>query len=216
MKSLPSSKHLLLAAALALGLAGIVRAQNADAAVPTPGGTPPQGLIGTDYFHTSYSFINFDDTSVDAHGANFEFNRSVSDGVDTQFAYRGLRSESFAGGRVTEHAVDFGGRFYTRYLGLKPYAAAGIGWVWDKAPFGINDNSFTWYAAVGGEFSVTPALSLRPSITYRDATDYSGSGTWIYGVRANHWVSTRLGVSAAFDLDGDRNSFWSVGLNFRY
>lgn len=208
MNTSPTTKSFVLAAACALGLA--------TAAVADPG-TAPGGLIGTDYFHTDLSYTDLAHTDVDSHGVNIAYNQRWREGLDAQFGYSYERSEPFAGGlHLREQSIDLGARLYTEYRGFKPFATAGIGWVWDDAPAGFDDNSFTWFAGVGAEFQLTSQLSLQPYVTFKDATDYNGAGTWNFGVRANHWLTQRVALTAGVNYDDDDNVNYSAGINFRF
>src|SRR5690606_36936599 len=125
-----------------------------------------QGLLGQTYYNASYSFLNLDDTSADAHALTFEYNRAIDSHLGTFASARFLRTDSLpGGGRWRESGLNFGARFFTNYNGFKPYWDAAIGWTWGKVgPF--KDNTFTWSTAVGAEFAVVTGLTLTPYLQY--------------------------------------------------
>ena len=214
MKTLPSSRSFLAAAALALGLASAATAQTVTATDTTPV-TRSSGLLGQTYASASLGFIDLDNTGVDARSYSLGLNQYVRDGVDSFLDYNYTRSDRFAGTRLTQHDVLAGARFYVNHAGVKPYAEAGVGWVWQKAG-PVSDNSFAWAAGVGAEFSVASATSVTPFVRYSDLTDGGNNDQWEYGVKANHWLTEKVALQGGISRDDDRNMFYRFGVNVRY
>jgi opacity protein-like surface antigen len=213
MKNQTSLKYFVLAAAASLGLAASAFAQTTVAAEPTV--SRSSGLLGQTYASASYGYIDLDDTSVNARSYSLGLNQYVRDGVDSFLDYNYTRSGRIAGTRLTQHDVLLGARVYTHWQGVKPYAEAGIGWVWQKAG-GVRDNSFAWAAGVGAEIEVAPKTTLTPFVRYSDLTEGGNNDQWEYGVKANHWLTDKLAVQGSISRDDDQNLFYRVGVNFRY
>ncbi|MBI2518115.1 MAG: porin family protein [Opitutae bacterium] len=215
MKNVTSFKTLILAGAVALGFATAAVAGEGPAEASAPAVTG-RGLLGQSYVNLGYSFVDLQGTGIDAQGVNFELNQNVREGVDTLLSYNYLRSDSFAGGRIKQNTLVAGGRFYTSFRGFKPYAEAGLGWTWLRAPLGFSDDSFTYFAGVGAEFQVTPDVTVTPFIRYIDATTDSVDHEWNYGVRANWWATEKIGLTAAVIRDNSRNMEYNIGVNYRF
>jgi len=213
MKNQTSLKYFVLAAAASLGLAASAFAQTTVAAEPTV--SRSAGLLGQTYASASYGFIDLDNTGVDARSYSLGLNQYVRDGVDSFLDYNYTRTDRIAGTRLTQNDVLLGARVYTHWQGVKPYAEAGIGWVWQKAG-GVRDNSFAWAAGVGAEIEVASKTTLTPFVRYSDLTDSGNNDQWEYGVKANHWLTEKLAVQGSVSRDDDKNLFYRVGVNFRY
>lgn len=215
MKNVTSFKTLILAGAVALGLATAAVAGEGPAAASAPV-SPGRGLLGQNYVNLSYSFVDLQGTSLDAHSFGFELHQNVQEGIDTLLEYNYLRSEPFAGGHITQDSLVAGGRAFTSFHGFKPYAEAGLGWVWQRAPLGFSDNSFAYFAGVGAEFQVAPDVSVTPFVRYLDGTKSSFDHEWDYGVRANWWATEKIGLTAGVIRDNSRNMEYNIGVNYRY
>lgn len=213
MKNQTSLKTFVLAAAASLGLAASAFAQTSVATEPSV--THSAGLLGQTYASASYGYVDLDNTSVNARSYSLGLNQYVRDGVDSFLDYNYTRSGRIAGTRLTQHDVLLGARVYTNWQGVKPYAEAGIGWVWQKAG-GIRDNSFAWAAGVGAEIEVATKTTVTPFVRYSDLTDGGNNDQWEYGVKANHWLTEKLALQGSLSRDDDKNMFYRVGVNFRY
>ncbi len=217
MNTTCSYKFLLVAAATSLGLAGAARADVPVMSEPDSPSTSMvgQGLLGQTHGSFNYGFSNLDDTGADVHALDFEYNRPVDGGLDTFAAFRAGRSTSFGGGRLEEYDLNFGGRFYRTYHGVKPYWEVGIGWGWFDAP-GFKDNSFTWETALGVEIQAATGLSLTPYVKYADAIDFPDGDAWFYGVKGNYWLNQRTALQAGVERQADYSWNYRFGVNFRY
>lgn len=213
MKNL-HSRHFLAAAALALGLASAATAQTV-AATDTAPVTRSAGLLGQTYASASLGYVDLDNTNVSARSYSLGLNQYVRDGVDSFLDYNYTRSERFANTRLTQHDLLLGARVYANASGVKPYAEAGVGWVWQKGGGG-RDNSFAWAAGVGAEFTVAPATTVTPFVRYSDLTDGGNNDQWEYGVKANHWLTEKVSLQGSISRDDDRNMFYRFGVNYRY
>lgn len=211
MKNVTSFKTLILAGAVALGFASAAFAGEGPAPVSTD-----RGLLGQNHVSLGYSFLDLQGTDIDAHGIDLSIHQNVREGVDTLVEYNYLRSESFPGGRVSQNSLVAGGRVYTAFHGFKPYAEAGLGWTWLRAPFGFSDDSFAYFAGVGAEFQVSPDVTVTPFVRYLDATADSFEHEWDYGIRANWWVTEKVGLTGAVVRDNARNMEYNLGVNYRF
>lgn len=215
-----SFKSLLLAAACSLGLAAPGFASDDPTVVSsTPAttvGAITHGVLGHNLANFSLSYVDIDDSSVDATAFNLTLNQGLRTGVDTLFEYNYLRSENTGVGRISEQKLNFGGRAYTNYKGFKPFVDGGIGWAWLKAPLGLSDNSFLVFGSVGAEFQVTPELTITPSIRYWYPTRNSVDDAWDFGVKANYWVSEKIALTAKISMDDDQSIEYGLGFNYRF
>ena len=217
MKNLvPSSKNLILAAALALGLASAASAQSANVAVPNPADSKATGLLGQNYVTAGYSYTDIDQVNV--HGSTYTLaaNQGLRDGLDGVFEYNYTRTSRFAGSqRLTQHDILFGARAFLTSGTVKPYVEAGAGWVWQKG-LGASDDSFAWGAGLGAEFEVANGVSVTPFVRYEDITRGSNNDSWTYGLKANYWLTHSVGLQAGISRDDDQNLTYAIGANFRF
>lgn len=211
----PSSKNLIMAAALALGLASAAFAQSANVAVPNPADNKAAGLLGVNYVTTGYSYTDLDNTGTHVSDFTLTLNENLRDGIDGIVEYGYGRSSKIAGSRITQHDILFGARAFLTSGATKPYVEAGVGWVWQKG-FGSSDDSFAYGLGVGAEIQIAPAATLTPFVRYEDITRGSNNDSWTYGLKANYWVSSRVGLQAGIARDDDKNMNYSVGANFRF
>jgi opacity protein-like surface antigen len=210
-------KTLILAAAVSLGLAVAARAADDNGTqVPVPATSAGRGLLGQNYANLGFSYHELKGAPVDAKSFNLDLNQAVSEGFDAQLAINELWSNKFAGGRLSQRIIDGGVRVYTMTRGFKPYVEAGAGWVWQKAPLGLRENSFAYYLGTGVEFQPTADLSVTPFVRFLDATKRSFDHEWDYGIKANYWLNDNVGLSAAVIRDNSRDMEYNLGLTIRY
>lgn len=216
MKNVNSLKTLILAGAASLGLTVSALAQTTlPADAPAPVVERTAGLLGHNYVSASLGFINLDDIDIDAKSYTLGVNEAVRDGLDAIFEYDYTRTDRVVGSRLTQHSLLVGARAFANYNGIKPYAEAGVGWVWQK--FGsARDDSFAWGAGIGAEFELSPVVAVTPFVRYTDLTEVSGSGTWDFGVNANVRINDKFSVLGSVSRDDDQNMEYRVGVNFRY
>lgn len=220
MNYVTSYKSLILVAACAAGLTVPAFASDDPAAASAPATTTlspvTHGVLGQNVANLGFSYVDIDDSKVDATAFNLTLNQALRTGVDTVFEYNYLRSENTGLGRITEQKVNFGGRAYTNYNGFKPFVDGGIGWAWLKAPLGLSENSFLVFASVGAEFQATPELTITPSVRYWYATKKSVDDTWDFGVKANYWLSEKIALTGKVSMDDDQNIEYGIGFSYRY
>lgn len=222
MNIVPSSKHLILAAALALGLASAASAQNANVAVPNPGDGKSAALLGVRYAGASFSYVDVADTGYDARNYGFECNHSLTANLDARLEFDYLRSEglggvSLSGKHYSLKTLSAVGRAFADWQGTtKAYVEAGAGYVWFRAPLGNHDNAWQWLVGAGVEINIAPSFSLTPFVRYQDAIDFSLGSTWNYGLRANYALTEHVGLTAKLERDDDQNMNYSIGANFRF
>ena len=215
MKNVTSFKSLILTAAVALALTASAFADTDSGAATA---LPPlsHGLLGQTYASLGYTYTRLDSVPVNANGLEFAMNQGVRTGLDSFFEYAGIRTDNTGAGHLTEQTLEVGGRAYTNYNGIKPFAEAGLGWTWVSAPLGLSDNSFVCFAGVGAEFQVTSDLTVTPVVRYSDATSYHNGSTWDYGVKANYWLNEKLGITAKIMRNDSQDMTYGIGINFRY
>ena len=217
MNNVTSFKSLFLATTLVAGCAVAAFAGDEPASAPNSSPAPlSHGLLGQTYASLGYNYSRLDSSSVNANGLEFAMNQGVRTGLDTLLEYTGTRTDDTGVGRLTEQILDLGARAYTNYNGIKPYAEAGVGWTWLNAPLGLSDNSFVWFAGVGAEFQATSELTITPLVRYSDATSYHSGGTWDYGVKANYWLTEKLGLTAKITRNDSQDMTYGVGINFHF
>ena len=217
MKQKNILNHLLVAAALALGLGPLTHAD--DSVLPGEKPAPVTGdmsLLGQSFATLTYSYINLDDTSVHGDSYSFEVNQPLSFGLDGVFSYDYTRSSPIAGSRLSQHTLGAALRaFSTSYNWGKPYVEGGVGYAWSRFA-GAKDNSFVWEVAAGAEFQVAPRATVTPYVQYVDAPDLPGEGTWNFGVKGSYWIDASWAVTAGIERDDEQNTAFTVGTNFRF
>lgn len=210
-------KNILITAAVALGLAGMARADvplEPEPAATTVG----QGLLGQQTAMLTYHYTNLDNAPVNAQGLNFGVNLPLSTGFDAVFNYDYDQADLFAGHRVTAQTVSADLRAFTALSWGKPYVEAGLGQLWVRdTPVG-KDKSIVWRAAIGAEFQFAPTFTVTPYVQYVDAPDlgFSSDGTWNYGVKANYWVESQWAITAGLERNDDKDVKYTIGTNFRF
>lgn len=215
MKNNTSLKTLVLAASLALGLSAHAQTDQVTT-TQSPTSLGNQGLLGQSYATLSYSYLNSDDSPIDADNYHFEINHPFTDGFDAFLSYDFTQSEVFAGDRAKQDVLGAGVRaFSPRYSWGKPYAEVGAGYAWNRFA-GQDDNSWFWEVAVGVEFQVAARATVTPYVQYLDAPDIRNGDQWNYGVKGNYWVGNNWSVLAGVERDDDQNMAYTIGTNFRF
>lgn len=221
MKQNLSLKTLLLAAALASGLAATARADDSvpGQAAPPAAAASAAGdlsLLGQSYATLTYGYIDLDDTSVHADRYAFEVNQPLAYGLDGVFGYDYAQTGAIAGSRLKQQTLTAGLRaFSAAWSWGKPFVEAGVGYAWNRFA-GNDDDSFLWGFGAGVEFLVLPRASVTPYVQYADAPDLASEGTWNFGVRGSYWIDRNWAVTAGFARDDEQNSEFTVGTNFRF
>lgn len=220
MNNVTSYKSLLLAAACALGWSAPGFASDDPAVVATTTvntvNSGSRGVLGENLASLGFSYVDIGHSSINAAAMNLTLNQGLRTGVDTLFEYNYLRSEDTGVGRLSEHKMNFGGRAYTNYEGCKPFVDGGIGWVWEKTPLGLSENSFLMFASVGAEIQATPDLTITPAVRYWYATNNSLGDVWEFSVKANYWMTEKIAVTAKLGRDDDQTTEYGLGLNYRF
>jgi hypothetical protein len=210
-----SLKSLILAGAVTLGLSSAFAATDPDQ-VSAPASWRETGLLGKTYGNFEVSFVDLDDTGIDAKNFHFGLNQAVRAGLDSQFDVNHIRTDSFAGTRLSQYGLTAGLRAYTTSYGVKPFAEAGLGWAWMKGPFNARENSWTYYAGIGAEMVIGEAFSLTPYIRFSDAPEAGDTDVFNFGARGNYWLNEKLALTAIVDRDDDQNTAFTFGVNYRY
>jgi hypothetical protein len=215
MKNNPTLKSLLLAASVALSLGLTARADS----TPPPDVRPAaaeEGLLGQSFATLTYSYVNFDDTSVHGDDYTFTLNQPLSFGLDGYLSYDYAETGNIAGSSIRQNALGAGLKaFSAAHNWGKPYAQAGAGYAWTRYA-GTKDNSFFWEAAVGAEFAVARATTITPYVKYVDIPDIANGDSWNFGAKANYWVDSAWAVTAGVEIDNDENTTFTIGTNFHF
>jgi opacity protein-like surface antigen len=212
MKQKNIIQSLFLAAAL-LGLSAAARAADSTPAVPASG---TLGLLGQTYAGLSYSYVNLGNSPVNADRYGFEYNQSLTTGLDAVFNYDWTQAGLNAGDRAQQRAVDAVLRaFSTSTSWGKPYVEAGVGYDWMNTA-GVRNNSFAWIAGAGIEFQATPALTVTPFVRWLRTNSFADHNTVDYGVKANDWVTKQWGVLAGIDRNDSQDMSYKAGFNVRF
>lgn len=218
MKNTNSLKSLLLSAIAVLGLTAAARADSGlPEAKPAPAPvTDNFGLLGQAYATLSYGYTNLDGTSTHGDDYAFTVNQPLAFGLDGVFSYDYAQTGVIGGSRVNQQTLAAGLRaFSASYNWGKPYVEAGVGYSWARFA-GAKDNSFVWNVAVGAEFQAAPGLTFTPYVRYVDAPDLASRESWNVGVKGNYWVNTSWAVTAGLERNGDKDTTFTVGTNFRF
>lgn len=213
------NKHTILNRSLSAATASLALALSAYAGgleEPLTATTPVgQGLLGQQYASLSYSYLDLD-APVHADHVEFGVNQPLHTGLDAVFNYDWTQTGVFAGDRMNQQEISAGLRAFShRFAWGKPYAEASVGFAWQRG-HGGSDNSFAWGLGAGAELQLAPAVTVTPSVSYADAPDLAGDGTWRFAVKANYWVDSQWAVTAGFARDDDHNNWFTVGTNFRF
>lgn len=210
MKTVTPFKTLILAAAASLGLAvAAFASDDPSTSVPRPVDANSRGLLGENYAHLGYTYVDIKHSDADANSFDFSLNQGIRNGVDTLMEYNYTRSEPFLGGHASWQSIFAGGRAYTTMNNMKPYFEAGFGWAWAHAPVFGSDNSFAWFGGVGMEFTVAPDVTVTPFIRFTDAVSIEDADNWDFGVKGNYWINSKWALTAKVSMDDDNN--WSLG-----
>ncbi|HEY4302372.1 MAG TPA: hypothetical protein VGM73_15985 [Candidatus Didemnitutus sp.] len=217
MITIPSCSRIAATAALAFGLAaGAFAADDAapaPAAVPAPAG---HGLLGQSYVSLGYSYTDLTDTSVAGNTYGVTINEGIREGLDTFLEYSHLQSTNTGFGHLNQQIGDFGVRAFTNVAGMKPYAEAGLGGLWLRAPLVDHENSFLWFVGTGVELQATSDLSVTPFVRLSYANRLDEPRQWDYGAKANYWVTDKIGLMGTLARDNSRDTSYGAGLTIRY
>jgi len=210
MNTSHSIKTMFLASALAFGLGVAARA---DDSTPV---TSNLSLLGQVYGTVTYDYVDLDGGSTHADSYTLSSNQPLAFGLDGILGYNFTQWGAGGGGRVNQNTLSGAIRaFSTAYNWGKPYAEAGVGYTWVRAP-GAKDNSFVWEVAVGAELQVAPRATVTPFVQYTDAPDLAGGNKWNFGVKGNYWIDSQWAITAGLARDDHQNTSFTVGTNFRY
>lgn len=219
MKQNITTKTLILAAAVSLGLVTTASAQSANVAVPTPTQeTAAGGLLGTRYTGVDYTYYDMNGTGPNhAHGFGVVYNQPINANFDFTANYDWARAK-YAGARFTQQDLALGAVAYTNLAWGKPFALVSAGWEWGKGG-GLSDDSFRYQVGVGTEFQVAPAVVVTPYVVFARATGFNDS-EFDFGVKAAYRVTRDWDVFAKVQYDAVRHSDdlteYSAGLNYHF
>lgn len=216
MKLHQSSKHLLLAAAAALGLATTALAgEGPDAAVP---GAIRGDLLGRNYAGVTYDYHDLEGGAPSvARGYTFEANLPVREHVDFKLTHEYVEAKAF-GLKVRNNTLFASGVVYGTpgSFGL-PYVEAGAGWSWLGGA--ADDDSFAYRVGVGSEFGVAPSITVTPFLNFQRATGFNSSELRP-GVKATYRFADNWGLQGKVEYvaarhDSDATEY-SLGVNYRF
>jgi hypothetical protein len=215
MKQKITITSLIIAAAMTLGTT-IASAQNANVAVPTPVETTSAGLLGSRYTEVSYNYI---DLSGPEHADGFvlAFNQPLQPNLDFTAGYSWAKAD-FDSFNAKVQDLDVGVKAYTTLSWGKPYAAAAVGWEWQKAA-GLREDSFTYKVGVGTEFQVAPALVVTPFVNFVRATGFNASEVDV-GAKVTYRLNKDWSLTARAQYDAvrhdDDSKEYSIGAIYHF
>jgi opacity protein-like surface antigen len=215
MKQNTCLKTFTLAAAITLG-ATIASAQSADVAVPVPTETATAGLLGSRYTEVAYNYIDLSGPEH-ADGFGLAFNQPLRANLDLTAGYNWAEAD-FGAVSARVHDAEIGVKAYTALSWGKPYAAAAVGWTWQKAA-GYSEDSFTYKVGVGAEFQVAPAFTVTPFVNFVRATGFNASEVEI-GARATYRLNSEWSLTARAQHEvvrhDDNSQEYSIGAIYRF
>jgi opacity protein-like surface antigen len=200
-------------ALLALAAVGTSYAQQ------TPAATEATGLLGQKYAEVSFGLQDIDQLSPNFYSVGIASNVPVTRYLDINAGY----SYGWINGYVRGHSntIAATATVYTTVAGVKPFAAAGLGYQWVSAS-GFSDDFALWGAAVGVEIP-TRWVTITPSIAYADdfQRSYESSQELAYGVEASRWITKTVaafaGVSYTDTLRSGIDSWnYTVGARLKF
>lgn len=191
------------------------------------------GVLGHSYADLNYSWVDFDETGIDANGfiAGLSGNVPIARGLDVGLGYNYYRENNHrnpfnnSSFDVRYHQLATSATFYTptSFNGAKPFLGGMVGYQWargDLQSFRTYDDDWTWGATAGVEIPLG-TFALTPRVSYSDTMRGGSLGSWHYGAEAHHWFSEKLGgyLDATFhDPRGAAPEAWTytAGLRFRF
>jgi hypothetical protein len=206
-------RTLLIAVVAVFGFAVSSSAQSHQA----QGSDIGQGLLGQSYVGLDYGYTRLHSAPVsDVQGLNFEYNQPLNSGFDLNIGMSDAWSSQFSGTRARQKTVDASAVAFMPDLSWgRPFIGVGAGWAWTKVS-NVRDNSFLYTIDTGVEFQVTKALSVTPLVSFTDTTSFHTDNKWAYGAKANYWITSQWGLTAAVMRDNMVNTTYSVGANYRF
>jgi hypothetical protein len=162
------------------------------------------GVLGHSFTEVQYSWVDFSrDRGVDADGyiAGARSNIPVARGVDLGLGYNYYRENGhrnpFTGTDFDAryHQLAAGGTLFTPMGAAKPFVQGNVGYQWSRGDIQrlrTYDDMWVWTAGAGVEIPMG-LFSLMPRISYSDAFDDNGIGSWHYGGQLHHWFNEQLG-----------------------
>ncbi len=213
MKQHTTSKLLILAAAVSLGLGAAARAGDGPATTPVAG-----DLLGRNYAGVTFDYYDLGAGAPSlARGYTFEANLPVRSQLDFKLTHEFAKAEAF-GLKARNNTLYASLVGYTAdFAWGKPYVEAGAGWTWLGGS--VRDDSFAFRVGTGAEFAVAPSLTLTPFVNFQRATHFNASEVRP-GLKASFRLGDQWGVLAKFEYVSARHDTdsrqYSAGLNYRF
>ena len=211
-------KTLLLAAGLALGLAASGAAQTTGGGNSAPAADLGKGLRGQSYASLGFSYTDAHKEPFDLQGLTFQYNQPLNTGFDLNLALGDDWSTRYSGTRSHEESVFANAIAFMPDLSWgRPFVGVGAGWIWEKQA-NVKDNSIAGDLTTGVEFQVTKELSITPFGTYIATTSsqINRDNRWVYGVKANYWITRQLALNAAVSRDNQVDTTYSIGTTWKF
>ncbi len=208
-----SFKHLILAAAVSLGLGSAAFAGDGPTTTPAAG-----DLLGRNYAGVTYDYYDLGGGAPGvARGYTFEANIPVRSQLDFKVTHEFASAEAFGltARSNTLYASAVG--YAPDFAWGKPYIEAGAGWTWLGGV--VDDDSFAYRVGLGAEFAVAPSITLTPFVNFQRATHFNASEVRP-GLKAVYRLGESWGAVAKFEYvaarhDSDSRVF-SLGVNYRF
>jgi hypothetical protein len=225
--------HKLMLALAALLLAGTSQGQTTMASSTGSSSLRDNpGVLGHSYTDLNYSWVDFSEDGIDAHGyiAGFRGNVPIRRGLDVGLGYHYYRENNhrnpFTGTEFDAryHQVATDATFFLPTRAIKPFISGAVGYQWSRGDIQslrTYDSQWIWGASSGVQIPLG-AFTLTPRISYTDTMQNSSVGSWHYGAEAHHWFTEKLGgyLDATFH-DPRRNGgpeawTYTAGMRLRF
>lgn len=198
---------------------GVIAATVASYAQQPAATSATTGVLGQQYTEVGFGMQDIKHISPNLYSLSLAGNVPVNGYLDV----RGDYSYSWIRGNVRGHSntLSTSATAYTTLGGVKPFAAAALGYEWDHA-VGVKDNFAVWGAQIGveipvGVFTVTPTFAFADDFR----TSRKSSQAVVSNVEANYWFSkTVAGFAGIGYTDIQRSSAdswdYSAGLRVKF
>jgi hypothetical protein len=171
---------------------------------PTVPVTDDAGVLGHRYVEAGFGFIDVNKSSVDAFGTGLTVNLPVAPSIDVSMDYlyswaEGHRSEFDA------HDLSVSGTYWIQAeQNLKTFARVSLGYNWNDY-----DDSATWGAEFGAQYTIRPNIAVTISGGYDDDFDKGNdSGSFNGTVTGHYWFTKQVAAFAS--------ASWIEGGNFGF
>lgn len=211
--SCQTMKKLLLALSLAAAAFGL---QSANAQV-----------LGTNHIGATafYGWDKVGGTSIDVFGArafgNYSTVNNPNYGLDLNFGggaiWDNKKNFTLQGQQIDASLVPY----YSLTQDIRPFVILGLSYEWvriSEPGFRTSDNNWGYTLGGGVEWTISPGLSITPSIAWTDLPDVHRGDTFRYSVAGDYWLNSDWAVGAQYQYVDPRGNAHGhhVGVTLRY